>query len=151
MNNEDESVGITTVWTYLRQYEHICGGTATWLTYQGQYCRTLIWLSHRSSLWQHPGWLINLPQTKHVQVFISITVLGHFIAPGCLCLWLVGSGERAGPNSHSNTYGTHTNRKESTDPGIVTHSQNELSEEVFDQQRKEHDGGSWRQASFFFK
>lgn len=43
--------------------------------------------------------LINLPK-PNVQVSVSIIVLGHFIAPGCLCLWLVGSGERAGPNTH---------------------------------------------------
>lgn len=64
-----------------------------------------------------------------MQVFVSITVLGHFIAPGCLCLRLVGSRERAGLNTHSNTHDTHTNGKESTDPGIVSHSQNKLQKE----------------------
>lgn len=45
-------------------------------------------------------WLINNPPKSNMQVFASSIMLGHFIDPGCLCFWLVGSGERAGPNTH---------------------------------------------------
>lgn len=59
-------MGLTTVWTYQGQYEHICS-VATWLTYQGQDCSTLIRLGHWSSLWIR--WLINPPTQPNVQVF----------------------------------------------------------------------------------
>lgn len=65
VNNEDESVGITTSWTYLRQYEHICGA-ATWPTKQGQDCR----LSHWSCKSLIDSRVIDQSfKTKHVQVF----------------------------------------------------------------------------------
>lgn len=118
------------------QHEHTCSA-AIWLTYQGH-----------SSTWIQLGLLIKLliesrsfdqsSQTKHaVFFFVSITVLGHFIAPGWLCLRLVGSRERAGLNTHSNTNDTHTNGKESTDPGIVSHSQNELCKKQTKKKREE--------------
>lgn len=110
------------------QHEHTCSA-AIWLTYQGQDCSTWIRLGLLIKLLIESRRFDQSSRTKHAGFFfVSITVLGHFIAPGWLCLRLVGSRERAGLNTHSNTHDTHTNGKESTDPGIVSHSQNELWE-----------------------
>lgn len=46
---------------------------------------------------------------------------------GCLCLCLIGEEWGELVSTHTGThYDTHSNRNESTDPGTVLHSQNEI-------------------------
>lgn len=104
-----KSGGITTVWTCQRQYEHTCGA-ATWLTYQGQYCTTLIRLGHWSSLWQNPGLLINLPKPNMCRC------LSHYcVRPLCssrLPLSLIGGKWGESSSQHTLGYIWYTHQQE---------------------------------------
>lgn len=144
----------------LPQYEHMEDNMNIsvvlllgWPT-RGQYCSTLMRLVIDQVPERIQGdWSISPHQTRAGFCLHYYCVRPRYISR--LRLSPIGGkwGERAGPTTHSNTYGTHTNRK-SRDPGIVSHSQNELLQRsffFFVLQQKEHDGGSRHRASVFFK